>query len=95
MQSSNANFIPQIISYRNNKVYVTSEFDEVIFFAKYDKFSELCFIQNADNYSSIYPSYEEYKLNIWMYNANGKVGLYTLMMNRIFVAMLWMKFLLT
>ena len=75
MQLSNAIYIPQIISYRNNKVYVTSEFDEVIFSAEYDKFPELCFIQNADNYSSIYPSYEEYKLNIWMYNANGKVGI--------------------
>ena len=75
MQLSNATFIPQIISYRNNKVYVTSESDEVIFSAEYDKFPELCFIQNADNYSSIYPSYEEYKLNIWMYNANGKVGI--------------------
>lgn len=75
MQLSNAKYMPQIISYRNNEVYVTSEFDEVIFSAKYDKFPELCFIQNADNYSSIRPSYEEYKLNIWMYNAKGKVGI--------------------
>ncbi len=75
MQKSNAKYIPQIISYRNNKVYVTSESDEVIFSAEYDKFPELCFIQNADHYSSICPSYEEYKLNIWMYNANGKAGI--------------------
>lgn len=75
MQLSSAKYIPQIISYRNNSVYVTSEFDEVIFSAEYDRFPELCFIQNADHYSSIHPSYEEYKLNIWMYNANGKVGI--------------------
>lgn len=27
----------------------------------------------SDGYSSIRPSYEKYKTDIWMYNANGKV----------------------
>lgn len=75
MQLSNAIYTPQIISYRNNKIYVTSEFDEVIFSADYNEFPQLCFIQNADSYASICPSYEQYKLNIWRYNAKGKVGI--------------------
>lgn len=75
MQLSKATYIPQIISYRNDKAYVTSEFDEVIFSAEYNTFPELCFIKNADDYSSIRPSYEEYKLNIWMYNEKGAVGI--------------------
>ena len=75
MQISKAKYIPQIISYRDDKVYVTSEVDEVIFSAEYKCFPELCFIKNADSYSSIRPSYEEYKIDIWMYNADGKVGI--------------------
>ena len=75
MQLSNATYIPQIISYRNNEVYVTSELDEIIFSAEYGRFPKLCFIQNADNYSSIRPSYEEYKTDIWMYDAEGVVGI--------------------
>ena len=75
IQTSEGRYIPQIISYRYNKVYVTSEFDEIIFSAKYHDFPELCFIENADCYSSIHPSHEKYKTDIWMYNANGKVGI--------------------
>lgn len=75
MQLSKAKYIPQIISYRNNKVYVTSELDKIIFSVQYDQFPELSFIRNADYFSSVVPSYGEYKLNIWTYNANGKVGI--------------------
>lgn len=75
MQLSKATYIPQIISYRNNQVCVTSALDDIIFSAEYDRFPKLCFIQNADSYSSIVPSYEEYNTDIWMYNAEGKVGI--------------------
>lgn len=75
MQRSESRYIPQIISYRYNKVYVTSEFDEIIFSAEYNQFPELCFIGNADSYASIHPSHEKYKTDIWMYNANDKVGI--------------------
>lgn len=75
MQLSKATYIPQIISYRNNQVCVTSELDDIIFSAEYDRFPKLCFIQNADSYSSIVPSYEEYNTDIWMYDAEGTVGI--------------------
>lgn len=82
MQLSKATFIPQIISYHDihgtydeGKVYVVSELDEVIFSANYKQFPELCFIKNADDYSSIRPSYQEFKTDIWMYNASDRVGI--------------------
>lgn len=75
MQLSKATFIPQIISYDEGKVYVVSESDEVIFSESYRQFPALCFIKNADNYSSICPSYEQFKTDIWMYNASDKVGI--------------------
>ena len=75
MRKSGTTYIPQIISYEDERVCVTSEFDEIIFYQKYNEFPQLCFIKNADEYSSIRPSYEEYKTDIWMYNAHGKVGI--------------------
>lgn len=82
MQLSKATFIPQIISYHGNhgiydegNVCVVSETNEVIFSASYKQFPELCFVKNADDYSSSRPSYEAFKTDIWMYNADDRIGI--------------------
>ncbi len=79
---SDAKYIPQIISYLNGKISVISKSNEVIFSTTDKQFPNLCFIENADRFASIKPSYQEFKTDIWAYNSNEHLGIVYLDSNR-------------